>query len=73
MPTSDDAGRGLLLEASHGVQPLVQMPVVALDAGVPILRRPMLGVSEHSAQCHRIALGFVRRDPLWPHPQGNRI
>ncbi len=42
MATGDDAGAARLLEPTHRIQSLLQMPVVALDAVVEILRCPML-------------------------------
>jgi hypothetical protein len=37
MPANDDVGRRFLLEATHGVQALFEMSMVALDAVVELL------------------------------------
>ena len=46
MPTNDDVGRRFLLEATHGIQPLFEMSMVAFNAVVEILRGPMLNSGE---------------------------
>ncbi len=46
MSTDDDASGGRPLEGVHRVQALFEMPVVALDASVEILRRPMLDAKQ---------------------------
>ena len=37
-------GGGRLLEPTHRIQPLLEMPMIAFQAGVEILRGPVLGV-----------------------------
>ncbi len=67
MSTSNDVGGGCLLEATHRIQALFQMSMVALDAVVEVLRCPMPNVGQDGAESSRIALGLVGCDPLRPH------
>jgi len=50
MPTNNNVGERFLLEPTHGVQALLEMPLVALHSIVEILRCPMLNVREHGAE-----------------------
>ena len=68
MATSNDVSRGRLLEASHGVQALFEMSMVAFHAIVEILRGTMLNIRQDHTKSWRIALGFVSCDSRWPHP-----
>ncbi len=65
MTASNNAGGGRLLEATQWRQPLFEMPMVALNAIVEILRCPMLDARKHIAQRWRITLGFVGGHACW--------
>ena len=67
MPASNRVGRPWLLEPTHGIQALFEMPTVALYAIVQVLRCPMLNAGQHCAEGRRVTFGFVGRDPLRPH------
>src|SRR3954453_1280058 len=67
MPTGDDVGGCCSFEPTHGVQALLAMAMVALNAIVEVLRCPMLNTRQSCAEGRRIALGFVGRNPFRPH------
>src|SRR5688572_2430381 len=49
IPTCDDAATARLLEPTHRRQPLFEMPMVAFNAIVEVLRCPMLNAGENHA------------------------
>ncbi len=64
MTTGKDIdGRGLF-EATHRIEPLFQMPVVALDPVVQVFRRPMFDVREHLTDRRWVARCLVGRHAL---------
>ncbi len=67
MPTNDDVGRRFLFETAHGVQPLFEMPMVAFNAIVEILRGTMLNIRQDCAEGGRIALRLVGCHPFRLH------
>ncbi len=58
MPASDEIGGGRVLEATHGIHALFQMPVVTFHPIVEVLRRTMLNMGQDCTQGWRIARGF---------------
>lgn len=67
MPTHNRVGTYRLLEASHRIQALFEMSVVALHGVVEVFRCPMFNARENCAEGRRTAFGLVRGDPLWPY------
>ncbi len=59
--------RARALEAPHRAQALLQMSMISLNSIVQVAGTAMLGIGDDDAEGRRIALGLVRRDPLWCH------
>ena len=63
MPTNDDVGGRSLLEPPHGIQPLLEVSMVAFYAIFEVFRRTMLNIRQDRTKSRRIALRFVGGHP----------
>ena len=60
MPAREEVGRCRLLEAAHGIEPLLQVAMIAFQSIVQIRRGPMRGRWQDGAQGWRIARRLIR-------------
>jgi hypothetical protein len=67
VPANNEVGGRSLLEATHGVEALLEMSMIAFHPIIEILRCPMLGVWEYRANGRRVAFGFVGGHSCWYH------
>ncbi len=67
MSTRDDVRADGLLEAAHGPQPLLQMPMIPLQAIVEVPGAAMCTYRQNVAEDRGIALCLVGRHPRGAH------